>query len=77
MLFELVKACPQHLEGGGTVLDLALLVLHRYDKSRRQMGDPHGGVGRVDRLATWACRAVDVDAKIARLDLDLDLIGLG
>ncbi len=41
------------------------------------MGDPDGRVRGVDRLATQASRAVDVDTDIPGLDLDFHLIGLG
>ena len=43
----------------------------------RQVRDPHGGVGRVDRLAARARRAVDVDLQVLVVDRDLDLLGLG
>src|SRR3954454_24683452 len=38
----------------GLVLVLALLVLDLDDGAGREVGDPHGRVGRVDRLATGA-----------------------
>ena len=38
------------------------------------MGDTHGGVRRVDRLAAGAAGAVDVDAQVARVDDDLVVI---
>jgi hypothetical protein len=44
----------QHTHAGLAVLQLALLVLHRHDDSRGEVGDANGRVGRVDRLATGA-----------------------
>ena len=41
------------------------------------MGDAHGAVGGVDRLAARTARAEDVDAQILVVDLDVDLLGLG
>ena len=41
------------------------------------MRDPHGRVGRVDRLPARAGGAVDVDLQVVLVDLDLDVLGLG
>ena len=41
------------------------------------MGDADGGVGGVDALAARAAGAEDVDAQVVRVDLDLDVLGLG
>ena len=41
------------------------------------MRDAHGGVGGVHRLTTGAGRPVHVDLEIVRVDLDVDLVGLG
>ena len=43
----------------------------------RLVRDPHGGVGRVDRLAARPRGAVDVDLEVVLVDLDVDLLGLG
>ena len=67
-----MQARLQHAHGGGAVLDLRLLVLHRHDDARREVREAHGGVGRVDRLATGTRRAEDVDPQVALGDLDLD-----
>ena len=40
------------------------------------MGDAHGGVRGVDALAAGAARAVDVDAQVLLLDVDLDVVCL-
>src|SRR6185436_12389851 len=58
------------------VLELRLLVLHRDDDPGRQVRDPDGRVGGVDRLAAGARRAVHVDFQLLVLDLDLDVLGL-
>ena len=58
-------------------MNLALLVLHRDDETRRQMGDPDRRVRRVDRLSPRAGRPVDIDTNVAGLDHYLDFIGLG
>ena len=59
------------------VLELALLVLAGGDDSGRQVRDAHGGVGGVDGLAAGPGGAVDVDPQVVRVDLDVDLLGLG
>ena len=59
------------------VLQLALLVLAGDDDAGGQVGDAHRGVGGVDGLAAGAGRAVDVDAQVVGVDLDLDVLGLG
>ena len=43
----------------------------------RLVRDPHGRVGRVDRLPAGAGAAVDVDLQVVGVDLDLDVLGLG
>src|SRR5207247_10388237 len=59
------------------VLDLGALVLARHDEPRGEVGDPDGGVGRVDTLAAGAGGTVDVDLEVLLVDPDLDLTGLG
>jgi len=39
------------------------------------VGDAHGAVGRVDRLAAGAAGAEDVDAQVLLLDVDIDVPG--
>ncbi|CAB4579214.1 unannotated protein [freshwater metagenome] len=53
------------------VLDLALLVLTRDDDSRRNVRDSNSRVGRVDRLATGATGAEDIDTYVIWADRDL------
>jgi hypothetical protein len=59
------------------VLQLALLVLAGDHDAGGQVGDPHRGVGGVDALAAGARGAEDVDPQVVRVDLDVDLLGLG
>ena len=73
----LVEARAQDAHRLVLVLKLRLLVLHRDDDAGRHVRDPHGGVGRVDRLPARARRPVDVDLQVVRVDVDLDLLGLG
>ena len=49
---------------------LRALVLALGDDSRRQMRDPHGGIGLVHVLAAGALRAVGVDPQVALVDLE-------
>src|SRR4029450_4699215 len=68
---------PQHTHGLLTVLDLRLLVLHGDHDAGGQVGDAHGRVGGVDRLAAGAGGSVDVDLEVVLVDGDLDRVGLG
>ena len=77
LALELVEARAEDAHRLGAVLELGLLVLHRDDDAGRQVGDPDGGVGRVDALAARAGRAVDVDLEVVLVDLDLDVLDLG
>ena len=72
-----IETCTQDLQRRLTILDLGLLVLRLHDEPRGKMRDAHGGVGRVDALATGAAGAIHVDTQVLGLDVDLDLIGLG
>ena len=72
----LVQARAQDAHRLLPVLQLRPLVLHRDDDAARQVGDPHGRVGRVDALAAGPRRAVDVDLQILLVDLDIDLLRL-
>ena len=72
----LVDPRAQHAHRLLAVLELRALVLHRDDDARRQVRDAHRRVGRVDRLAARAGRAVDVDLQVALVDLDVDVLGL-
>ena len=58
-------------------LMLGLLVLAGHHESRGQVRDPHGRVGGVHRLPARARGPEDVDAQIVRVDLEVDLFGLG
>ncbi len=74
---ELVEARAQHAHRLVAVLQLRALVLHRDHDPGRQVGDPDGGVGRVDRLATGPRGAEDVDLQVLLLDRDVDVLRLG
>jgi hypothetical protein len=45
------------------------LVLARHDDTRRDVSDPHRGVGDVHVLAPGPGRAVRVDAQVVRIDV--------
>jgi len=65
---------PEDLQRPGPVLQLAALVLHRHDDAGREVGEPDRRVRGVDRLATGAGRAVDVDLEVVGIDLDVDVL---
>src|SRR3954454_7285107 len=67
---------PQDAHRLLAVLELRLLVLHRDHDPRRLVGDAHRRVGRVDGLAARTGGAVDVDLQVARVDGDVDVLGL-
>ena len=67
----------QHAHRLVAVLELRLLVLHRDHEPGRLVRDAHRRVGRVDRLAARAGRAVDVDLEVVRVDVHVHLLGLG
>jgi hypothetical protein len=73
----LVEPGAQDLHRALAVLQLRLLVLHGDDDAGRLVGDPHGRVRRVDRLAAGSGRAVDVDLQVVGVDVDVDLLRLG
>ena len=54
--------------------DLAALLLARDNDARRHVGDADGGVRRINVLAAGAGRAVGVDAAVALVDGDLDVV---
>src|SRR5699024_5910911 len=61
----------KHAHGRILVLKLRFLVLAAGGDAGRQMSDPNGGVGGVHRLSTGPRGAVDVDAQIVVVELDL------
>ena len=75
--FDLVEAGAEDAHSLFAILDLRFFVLAADDGVGRQMGDAHGGVGRVDRLAAGAGGAEGVDAEVLGFDLDVDLFGFG
>src|SRR5918911_5015108 len=58
------------------VLELAFLVLTRYNEASGLMRDPDGRVRCIHALATRAARTIDVDLKVIRRDLNFYLLGL-
>src|SRR5665647_320006 len=60
----------QDAKGRGPVLDLGLLVLHRDHDAGGDVRHTHGRVGGVDRLATGAAGAEDIDLDLVVGDLD-------
>src|SRR4029079_1194312 len=72
--FELIEPRLEHRPGDGAVLDLRALLLARHRDARRDVGDAHGRVGRVDVLAAGPRRAIRVDAALALVDLDVDVV---
>ena len=77
LAFELIEPRAQDLHRLRLVLVLRFLVLLADDKAGRKMGDAHGAVGGVDRLAAGTARPEHVDAQILVVDLDVDVLGLG
>src|SRR5581483_3546213 len=67
---KLIEAGAEHLPGGGAVLVLRALALAGDGDAGRDVGQAHGGVGRIDVLAAGAGRTVGVDADIGLVDLD-------
>ncbi len=56
---------------------LRFLVLARHDQTGRHVRDPHGRIRRVHRLPARSGGPEDVDAEVCRVDLEIDLLGLG
>ena len=56
------------------VLVLRPIVLALHDGVRRQRRYAHGGLGAVYVLAARTARAVDVDPKVGRIHLDIDVV---
>ena len=75
VLAALVDAGLEDVHGGGLVLDLGALVLADDDDAGGRVGEADGGVGGVDALAAFAGGAVNVDADIGFVELDVDVFG--
>src|SRR5436309_84414 len=76
LLLTREETTARHAHRLGAVLQLRPLVLTGHDLAAREVGDPHGGVGRVHALTALAAGAIHVDLEIAFGDLDVDLLGL-
>ena len=72
--FALVQPGTQLIIGFGLVLVLAALVLALDDDPGRQMRDPDRRIGRVDVLAASARSAIGIDAQLAFVDVDVDIL---
>src|ERR1700680_4707826 len=73
--FEFVEAGAKDAHGFGAILDLGFFVLLGDDQAAGNVGDAHGGVGGVHRLAAGTGGAESVDAKILGFDFDVDVVG--
>src|SRR5690606_18547879 len=71
---ELIEPSPQHVHRLVLVPVLRPVVLALHDHSRGQVGDAHRGLGPVHVLAARAGGAIDVDAQVGWIDLDLDRV---
>ena len=65
------EAGLQDSQGGRTVLDLGLLILHGHDDPRGDVGHAHGRVGRVHGLAAGARGTEDIHLQLGLGDLDV------
>ncbi len=74
---RLVHARAQYLHRLGAVLVLAPLLLHGDDNAGRQMRDADRTLGLVHMLSAGARRTVHVDAQIALVHLNIDLLRFG
>ena len=69
---ELVEPRLEHRHALGAVAVLRAVVLALHDDAGGQVGDAHRRLGLVDVLPARAGGAVDVDAQVGRVDVDLD-----
>ena len=76
-LFLFKKAGAEDIHGFDAVLLLTALVLHSDDDASRQMGDPDGGVGGIDSLTAVTAGAVNINAEVFLLDLEVFLGSFG
>src|SRR6476660_2360563 len=71
---ELVQPRLQHPPGDRPVLDLRALLLASHHDVGRDVGDAYRRVGRVDVLAARPRRTVGIDAAVAVLYVDRDVV---
>ena len=72
----LEEAATENGHGLDAVLLLGTLVLHSNHNTGREVGDADSGVGRIDALAAVATGAIDIDAKILGVNLEVMLLSL-
>src|SRR5215468_10831716 len=77
LLRALEEARLEHAHGFRSVLDLRAFVLAGDHEAGGDVGDAHRGVGGVDSLPARARGAIDVDADVPLLDLDVHVLRLG
>lgn len=76
LLFVLQHPGVQNAQRDLLVAVLGLLLLARHGESGRDVGYPHGRVGRVYALAAGAARTEHVETQVFRPDVEFDLLGL-
>ena len=77
VVLALVEAGAEDGDSLLLVLDLGLLVLHGNDDASGDMCQTHSTIGSVDALAAGAGGAEGVDAHVAHVQLDVELLGFG
>ena len=76
LAFDFEQPRSQDAHGLFAVLDLRFFVLHRDHGVCGQVGDAHGGVGRVDRLASGP-EEQNVSTRMSFGSIFVDLLGFG
>ena len=77
LVLHVVEAGTELLHGTVKVLELGALLLALDHDARRDVGQAHGGIGRVDALAAGAGRAEEVLADIVGIELDIEFSRFG
>src|SRR3984893_4634516 len=73
--FLFVEAGAKDAHGLGAIFDLRFFVLLGDDQAAGNVGNAHGGVGRVHGLAAGTGGAEGVDAQVLGFDFDVDVVG--
>ena len=74
--FQLVQPCAEYLQCLIFILQLRLLILARYYDARRDMGQPHGRIRRIDTLSAIPRSAEHIKLAVVHIQLDLDVLHL-